>query len=81
MADDKKREEEQKMKEAPSNKSRSTSERQPYESWAAAKETPPAILASARVMHRWAEGKRLTEQQYDEAVKAAGEEVIGVTRT
>lgn len=50
--------------------------RRPVERWRQDQNTPASIFASAKAMHRWPEGRLLSEGEYELAVKAAAEEVI-----
>ena len=45
--------------------------RLPWEQWGASKQVPTATLRDARILHGWAEGRVLTEAQFDAAVTAA----------
>ena len=42
-----------------------------FEQWAAEKQSDVHMLAAARAMGRWAEGKELSEAEYDEALTKA----------
>lgn len=39
------------------------------EQWAEEKEIEPWLFAAAKAGHRWPEGRELTEEQFDEAVR------------
>lgn len=51
--------------------------RRAIEAWAEEKRAEAWRLAAARAMRGWAIGRELTEQEFDAAMKAAGEIRIG----
>jgi hypothetical protein len=55
--------------------------RQPFETWVATKKPEPWRAAAARAMRGWAIGREVTEAEFDEALKAAGEIVCGYDLT
>jgi hypothetical protein len=59
----------------------SAPERRTFEAWAAEKKTAAWQAAAARAMRAWAIGREVTEAEFDEAVRAAGEIRLGYDLT
>ncbi len=58
-----------------------TPERRPFEAWVEAKRPELWRAAAARAMRGWAIGREVTEVEFDESLKAAGEVRLGYSFT
>jgi hypothetical protein len=56
-------------------------DRKPFETWVEAKKPPAWLAAAARAMRGWPIGREVTEQEFDDALEAAGQVAIGYELT